>query len=68
MKVNTNVAADALEKYDFDENAAMDYILNEREKEEEKIAKKKEKERKKIEKKEEEVKAKEEIALQKKKS
>lgn len=34
MKVSTNAAADALERHDFDENAAMDYILEEREKEE----------------------------------
>ena len=60
MKIDSKRAADALERYDFDENAAMNYILEEQQKEEEKLAKKKEKQDKKEqEAKEKELKAKE---------
>lgn len=64
MKIDSKEAAHALEKFDFDESAAMNYILDEREKEEQKEAKKKENERRK----QEEKKAKEELTLQKKPS
>ena len=69
MKVDSKMAADALERYDFDQNAAMNYILEEQQKEEEKLAKKKEQqEKKKQQAKEKEIKAKEQLQLQKKKS
>lgn len=47
MNTSTKIAADALEKFDFDENAAMNFILEEREREEERLNKKKEQDRKK---------------------